>query len=62
MFAPTGNGECRLPTEARLRTFLSDAMIPAGRIDEAVAALRHDTEHEIPNVTLTLDRMSKLGL
>jgi hypothetical protein len=25
-------------------------------------ALRHDTEHEIPNVMLTLERMSKLGL
>ena len=62
MFAPTGNGECRLPTEARLRTFLSDATIPAERIDEAVAALRHDTDHEILNVMLTLDRLSKLGL
>ncbi len=28
----------------------------------AVAALRSDTEHEIPNVVLTLERMSKLGL
>jgi hypothetical protein len=61
MFAPTGNGECRLPTEARLRTFLSGVSIPAERIDEALDALRHDTEHEIPNVVLTLERMSKLG-
>lgn len=62
MFTPTGNGECRLPTEARLRTLLSDATIPGDRIDEAVAALRHDTDHEILNVALTLERMSKLGL
>jgi hypothetical protein len=32
------------------------------RIEEAVAALRRDAEHEIPNVVLTLERMSKLGL
>lgn len=62
MFAPTGNGDCRLPTEARLRTFLLDATIPQDRIDEAVAALRHDPEHEINPVVLTLDRMGKLGL
>ena len=62
MFAPTGNGEFRIASEAGLRAFLRDATIPAERIDEAVAALRHDTEHEIRNVMLTLERMSKLGL
>ena len=62
MFAPTGNGEFRIKTEAGLRGFLWDATIPADRIEEAVAALRGDTEHEIRNVVLTLERMSKLGL
>jgi hypothetical protein len=62
MFAPTGNGECRIASEAGLRAFLRDATIPAERIDEAVATLRHDTEHEIRNVMLTLERMRKLGL
>lgn len=62
MFVPTGNGEFRIKTEDGLRAFLWGASIPAERIEEAVAALRHDTEHEIPNVTLTLERMSKLGL
>ena len=62
MFAPTGNGECRIATAAGLRAFLWQATIPAERIDEALDALRTATEHEIPNVTLTLDRMSRLGL
>jgi hypothetical protein len=62
MFAPTGNGECRIATAAGLRAFLWEATIPPERIDEALDARRHDTEHEIPNVMLTLDRMSKLGL
>jgi hypothetical protein len=38
------------------------ASIPAERIEEAVVALRRETEHEIPNVVLTLERMRKLGL
>jgi hypothetical protein len=62
MFAPTGNGEFRIKTEDGLRALLWGASIPAERIEEAVAALRTDTEHEIPNVRLTLERMSKLGL
>ena len=62
MFAPTGNGELRIAREAGLRAFLRDATIPAERIDEAVAALRHDTEHEIRNVVLTVERMRQLGL
>jgi hypothetical protein len=62
MFAPAGNGEFRLATAAGLRAFLWEATIPADRIDEALEALRTDTEHEIRNVRLTLERMSKLGL
>lgn len=62
MFAPTGNGEFRITTEDGLRAFLWGATIPTERIEEAVAALRSDTEHEIPNVVLTLEQMSKLGL
>ena len=62
MFAPAGNGEFRLATAAGLRAFLWEATIAAERIDETLDALRHDTEHEILNVALTLDRMSKLGL
>ena len=42
--------------------FSGEATIPAERIDEALDALRTDMEHEIPNVLLTLERMSKLGL
>lgn len=62
MFAPTGNGEFRIKTEDGLRAFLWGATIPAERIDEALAARRSDTEHEIPNVMLTLERMRKLEL
>ena len=62
MVRPTGNGEFRIATEDGLRAFLWGATIPAERIEEAVAALRSDTEHEIPNVLLTLERMRKLGL
>jgi hypothetical protein len=62
MFAPSGNGEFRIATAAGLRALLWEATIPPERIDEALDALRHDTEHEIPNVMLTLERMSKLGL
>jgi hypothetical protein len=62
MFAPTGNGEFRIKTENGLRAFLWGATITSERIEEAVAALRNDTEHEIPNVVLTLEQMSKLGL
>ena len=62
MFAPTGNGEFHIATAAGLRAFLWEATIPPERIDEALDALRHGTEHEIHNVMLTLERMSKLGL
>jgi hypothetical protein len=46
MFASTGNGECRIATAAGLRAFLWEKT-PAERIDEALDALRHDTEHKI---------------
>lgn len=62
MFAPTGNGEFRITTAAELRALLWEATIPPERIDEALDALRHDTDHEILNVALTLDQMSTLGL
>ena len=61
MFAPTGNGECRIASEAGLRAFFRDAKILAERIDETVAALRHDTD-EIRNVMLTVEQMRQLGL
>ena len=62
MFRPSGNGEFHIATEDGLRAFLWGATIPAERIEEAVTALRSDTEQEIPDVVLTLERMSKLGL
>jgi hypothetical protein len=62
MFAPRGNGEFRIKTEHDLRAFLWAVAIPADRIEEAVDALRRDTQHEIPDIVLTLERMSKLGL
>lgn len=62
MFAPRGNGEFRIQTEPALRAFLLAVQIPAGRIEEAVDALRRDTQHAIPDVVLSLERMGKLGL
>ena len=62
MFAPRGNGEFRIQTESALRAFLWAVAISAGRIDEAVDALRRETQHAIPDVVLTLEQMSKLGL
>jgi hypothetical protein len=62
MFAPLGNGEFRIQTEPALRAFLLAVEIPAGRIEEAVDALRRDAQHAILDVVLTLDRMGKLGL
>ncbi len=62
MFRPTGNGEFRVATEDGLRAFLWGATIPADRIEEAITALRSETEHEIPDVVLTLERMSRLQL
>lgn len=62
MFRPTGNGEFRVATEDGLRAFLWGATIPSERIEQAVAALRTDTEHEITDVVLPLERLNKLGL
>ena len=62
MFRPTGNGEFRITSEDGLRAFLWGATVPVERIEEAVTALRSDPEYEIPNITLTLERMRKLGL
>jgi hypothetical protein len=60
--APSGPPVHSTNWPGRLRTFLLDATIPKNRIDEALDTLRTDTEHEIRNVVLTLERMSKLGL
>ncbi len=62
MFTPGGTGQRRLLGEDNLRSFLAAADIPADRIEQAAIALRQHTEHAIPNVVLTLERMSKLGL
>jgi len=40
----------------------SGAPIPEDRIEQAIAALRTDQEHEIPNLKLSLDHLRKLGL
>ena len=62
MFRPTGNAEFRLATEDGLRALLQGATILPDRIEEAIAALRADPEHEIPDLTLSVDRLRKLGL
>ena len=62
MFTPTGNADIRIATEDGLRALLWNATISEARIDEAVAALRVQPEHEIPNVRLSLERLRKLGL
>jgi hypothetical protein len=62
MFRPTGNGEFRIVTEDGLRALLWGATIPENRIEEAVIALRIDQEHEILDLSLSVDRLRKLGL
>ncbi len=62
MFRPTGNGEFRIATEDGLRALLWGATIPEDRIEEAIAALRTHPEYEISNLTLSVDRLRKLGL
>jgi hypothetical protein len=62
MFRPTGNGEFRIATEDGLRTLLWGATIHEDRIEQAISALRTDQEHEIPDLTLSLDRLRQLGL
>jgi len=61
MFRPTGNGEFRIATEDGLRALLWGATIPDDRI-EAIAALRTHPEYEISDLTLSVDRLRKLGL
>jgi hypothetical protein len=62
MFRPTGNGDFRIATEDGLRALLWGATIPPDRIEEAIAALRTDPEHEISDLTVSVDRLRKLGL
>ena len=62
MFRPTGNGEFRIATEDGLRALLWGATIPEDRIEQAITALRTVQEHEIPDLTLSLDHLRKLGL
>ena len=62
MFTPTGNADLRITTEDGLRALLGQATIPPARVEEAVTALRTHREHEIPGVTLSLERLRKLGL
>jgi hypothetical protein len=62
MFRPTGNGEFRITTEDGLRALLCGASIPGERIEEALAALQMNREHEILDLQLSLDRLRKLGL
>jgi len=62
MFRPTGNGEFRIATEDGLRALLWGATIPDDRIEEAIAALRTHPEYEISDLTLSVDRLRKLGL
>jgi hypothetical protein len=62
IFVPYGQAKPRLFGEDNLRAFLADANVPADRIDDAAIALRRGTEYEIPNVRLSVERMSKLSL
>ena len=62
MFRPTGNGVFRIATEDGLRALLWGATIPEARIEEAIAALRTNPEYEISDLTLSVDRLQKLGL
>ena len=62
MFRPTGNAEFRIATEDGLRALLRGATILPDRIEEAIAALRSDPEHEVSDLTLSVDRLRRLGL
>ena len=62
MFCPAGNADFRIATEDGLRALLFGATVPADRIEQAVAALRTHKEHEILNLTLSMDRLRRLGL
>jgi hypothetical protein len=60
-FSPEGNRDVYLHCEDGLRSFLKDADIPAGPIEQAVSALREDPERVIEDVRLTPHQITKLG-
>ncbi len=60
-FSPEGNRDVYLHGEDGLRSFLTDADIPAGHIQQAVSALRGDPEHVIEDVRLTPHQITTLG-
>jgi hypothetical protein len=60
-FSPEGNRDVYLHCEDGLRSFLKDADIPAGHIEQAVSALREDPERVIEDVRLTPHQITKLG-
>jgi len=60
-FSPEGNRDVYLHGEDGLRSFLKDADIPAGHIDQAVSALREDPERVIEDVRLTPRQVTTLG-
>ena len=60
-FSPEGNRDVYLHCEDGLRSFLKDADIPAGHIEEAVSVLRKDPERVIEDVRLTPQQITKLG-
>ena len=60
-FSPQGNRGVSLHGEDGLRSFLKDADIPAGHIDQAVSALHEDPERVIEDVRLTPHQITALG-
>src|ERR1700738_796994 len=60
-FTPEGNRDVYLHCEDGLRSFLKDADITAGHIEQAVSALREDPERVIEDVRLTPHQVTTLG-
>jgi hypothetical protein len=60
-FTPEGNRDVYLHCEDGLRTFLKEANIPTGHIEEAVSVLRKEPEHVIEDGRLTPQQITKLG-
>ena len=60
-FSPEGNQDVYLRGEDGLRSFLKDADITAGHIEQAVSALREDPERVIEDVRLTPHQVTTLG-
>jgi hypothetical protein len=60
-FTPEGNRDVYLHGEDGLRTFLKEANIPTGHIEEAVSVPRKEPEHVIEDVRLTPQQITKLG-